>query len=326
MKFVLLTKKNEEDWNNFVNQHPEASIFHTLKWKNVLEKNYNFKACYYLLYKKTSLIGILPLIHVKNFRSNKLVSLPASMLGGPLLNDPKDLKRIIKFLQNTKIDFQIFTKYFISLKKDVANIDYYIDPNLKNSFKEIYQKTKSINYSIKKTSKLNIEFGHSKELKILKEFYQLFIEARKKQRIFAPSYKSITRMEGDVFYCKYKNKMIAGTLCLEYKNNLYSVYHSSNIEGKKLCANDYLFYKLINFCIENCLYFHMGGCQDTPEQKGLMNFKKKWGALKYTEYVYSNNEDILNFNRIKKNGIKLIPLIPNFIFKKIGNYIIRHFY
>ena len=42
------TEADKNDWDAYVHQHPESTVFHLSGWKNVIEKTYGHKT-YYLM-------------------------------------------------------------------------------------------------------------------------------------------------------------------------------------------------------------------------------------------------------------------------------------
>ncbi|MCB2141185.1 GNAT family N-acetyltransferase [bacterium] len=73
-------------WDKYVESHPDSNLYHLSGWKNVIEKTYGHET-YYLIATTTqfSVIGILPLVHMKHFIfGNRLVSIPFFDMGGML--------------------------------------------------------------------------------------------------------------------------------------------------------------------------------------------------------------------------------------------------
>lgn len=333
-KFILQNEGNKHLWNKFIRNNKNSTIFHTLEWKNLIEKTYGFKPLYYIIYEKNKVIGLLPLFKVHNLRSKKIVSLPLSMYGGPLLEDNKDLSKILNFLIKTKESFAIHTKISISnaipkIEKALLNTDFYIDRKQKKFF-ENNTKKRQIKFFIEKNKKLGTKFYQSSNINDLKNFIELFIKTRKRQKLFIPSPKYLKRMfkfknKPIFFFSIYKKKRVAALFCLRHKNNIYNVYNCTSNIGRKISASDHLFYNAISYCMNSNLRFYFGGAQN-DDNKGLINYKKKWGSQQEDEYIYTNNGDFLKIKKFKKNGSKIVKFMPTFIYKKIGHYFIKHFY
>jgi serine/alanine adding enzyme len=77
-------------WDDYVNSHPQATLYHLSGWKNVIEKTYGHKTYFLMAVKNVhdpvssiqhpvssiqKIVGILPLIHLKQFLfGNSLIS------------------------------------------------------------------------------------------------------------------------------------------------------------------------------------------------------------------------------------------------------------
>ncbi|RJS71848.1 hypothetical protein CW714_05200, partial [Methanophagales archaeon] len=61
-----LDKNDYNRWNDFLKTHKNATIFHTIEWKNVLEETFGYKP-EYLVVKNSEgkIVGISPAFSVK---------------------------------------------------------------------------------------------------------------------------------------------------------------------------------------------------------------------------------------------------------------------
>ena len=80
---------DENEWENFVATSPKGSFFHTLKWKEVLEKSFSFESLYLVIRDSNdTLIGVCPFFITKKLWPFKVLdSLPESDLGGLLIKE-----------------------------------------------------------------------------------------------------------------------------------------------------------------------------------------------------------------------------------------------
>jgi len=85
-------------WDDYVNKHPQATLYHLYGWRNVIEKTYGHKTYYLAAINPRNstdssnpinpIVGLLPLVHLKHFIfGNSLISMPFFDLGGILAND-----------------------------------------------------------------------------------------------------------------------------------------------------------------------------------------------------------------------------------------------
>ncbi len=81
--------RDENEWENFVATSPKGTFFHTLRWKEVLEKSFPYETLYLVIRDSNdNLIGICPFFITKKLWPFRVLdSLPNSDLGGPLMKE-----------------------------------------------------------------------------------------------------------------------------------------------------------------------------------------------------------------------------------------------
>ena len=109
-------------WDEYVYNHPKATLYHMSGWKNVIDKTYGHKTYYLMAIRgpegsqltdhsqqvpvknydlstisnEPKVIGILPLVHLKHFLfGNSLISIPFFDLGGILPDDQETEKELL---------------------------------------------------------------------------------------------------------------------------------------------------------------------------------------------------------------------------------------
>ena len=94
IEIKTITPSDASAWDDYVNTHPQATLYHLSGWKHVIEKTYGHKTYYLMvvdsskLKAQSSIVGILPLVHLKHFIfGNSLISVPFFDLGGILADD-----------------------------------------------------------------------------------------------------------------------------------------------------------------------------------------------------------------------------------------------
>jgi hypothetical protein len=77
---VELDESNASDWEELNEKSPDGSLFHTLKWKQILEKSLGFKPCYFLIYRNNQPVGLCPFYQRRVMGFDGLMSLPDATL------------------------------------------------------------------------------------------------------------------------------------------------------------------------------------------------------------------------------------------------------
>ena len=127
------TEADKNNWDYYVMQHPQGTLYHLSGWKNVIEKTYGHNSLYLMAMQqpepgnqqlvtrnsqaatrstqpvtRNPIVGILPLVHLKHFLfGNTLVSMPFFDMGGILADNneiEKDLLyEAVKLCQKLKV-------------------------------------------------------------------------------------------------------------------------------------------------------------------------------------------------------------------------------
>lgn len=80
-------------WDQYVNEHPSATLFHRLAWSRAVESAYHHRPVHLTVWEDERLAGILPLFLVKSiFVGKVLVSVPYGTYGGILADSDEAAK------------------------------------------------------------------------------------------------------------------------------------------------------------------------------------------------------------------------------------------
>ena len=60
-----------KEWDDFVHFAPNGSLFHTTRWKNVLERTFNYRPVLLSVYERDHIVGVLPLFWVPKPQEHK---------------------------------------------------------------------------------------------------------------------------------------------------------------------------------------------------------------------------------------------------------------
>jgi hypothetical protein len=78
--------EDASEWEDFVKVNPGGTFYHTLGWKDVIEKSFSLTALYLIIKNENrKLVGICPTFILARSNLRILSSLPHSDFGGPLI-------------------------------------------------------------------------------------------------------------------------------------------------------------------------------------------------------------------------------------------------
>jgi FemAB-related protein (PEP-CTERM system-associated) len=79
---------DEQRWEDFVHRCADATFFHRVGWKRIIEDVFRHRTHYRIAERHGEIVGILPLAEVKSrWFGHALVALPFAVYGGPAADD-----------------------------------------------------------------------------------------------------------------------------------------------------------------------------------------------------------------------------------------------
>lgn len=324
-------------WDDYVSTHPLANIYHHAGWKNVIERTYGHPT-YYLVatdsakrqnsrtspnatapektYASSSVVGILPLVHIKHWLfGNNITSIPYFDIGG-ILADNQDaehalLAEAIKiwkdvqadtleirqthplscFHPNNKISYPEKLSYQTSTHKHRMVL------NIPESSELLMQSFKSkLRSQIKKS--LREGFQHKwGGLELLEHFYHIFLVNMRDLGSPVHSKKMIQHVlegfpdDARIIIVYLHNTPVAGAVVVGFKGVLHNPWASSLKSYSRMSPNMLLYWRMLEFaCDHGFSCFDFG--RSSPEE-GTYRFKEQWGATPeplYWHYLVTQKE------------------------------------
>lgn len=342
MSVCLLNEKYIKLYNDYISNQPNASIYHTLEWKNVLEKSFGYKPFYFIALENNQITGVLPSFEIKSIVFKKrLVSLPFSQVTKILYDNENILNELINFAYEfyEKGNYEYIEikhgKNFLTLNK-VENF-YETTLNLDTSLDTIWKNfdAGSVRWGIRKAQKNNVEIKTDKDLKDIKNFYRLFAFTRKRLGVPVYSFPFFQNMfdllkEKVKLYLAYYNNICIAGIIVFYFNKIATYAYSASINKReflKLQPTNLLLWTAIKDAHLNHYKLFNFGITHISNQ-GLLNFKKRWGTItKKIPYYYIINQNKIPIIDRESKKVKIVSDIfrklPMPIYKLISRIIIK---
>jgi FemAB-related protein (PEP-CTERM system-associated) len=288
MEKIEIKQASDSDkniWDDYVNQHPEATFFHLYGWKQALNKAFRHK-CYYLYaLQNYKVIGVLPLGHIKSlFFGNALISTPFAVYGGVLADNAavKDAltKAACSLAEDLKVDHleirNIKQQYpdwpnkplYVYFKKELADND---DDNLK----AIPRKQRAM---VRKGIKAELDYDISKNLE---PFYQAYSESVRNlgtpvfSKKFFSALLDVFSEQSDILTVTKNEQLVASVLSFYFKDEVLPYYGGGTAAARSLKGNDFMYWALMQHSVKKGIKsFDYGR---SKEGTGAYSFKKNWG-------------------------------------------------
>jgi hypothetical protein len=328
-------------WNDKIARLPGATIFHTANWAKVLVSAYNYRAEYFTSVQGAQISGCIPLMDIDSFITGRRgVALPFTDECNPLCRQPGVFEQLWQQaidhgrLKGWKhIELRGGHSALGNAPPSSAYVVHRLDleggeKSLMNQFRD------STRRNISKAEKNGVQVQHSRTLDAVKRFYRLNSDTRRLHglppqpfRFFEALHRHVIGENlGFVQLAVYKNKTIAGAICLHFNRQVIYKYGASDKSCQWLRANNLIIWRAIQWGLENGnRQFSFGRTE--PENAGLRQFKSGWGAeetdLRYYRYGLKQGRFCRQSPGIK-TSYAIFSKLPVPLLRLAGRLLYRH--
>ncbi len=328
---------DEQAWDNYVNQHPDATFFHLFGWKKVLEKSFRHKNYYLCALENNNIAGILPLGHIKSLLfGNTLISTPFAVYGG-ILADNDEVKQLLRqaacdLAEELKVDHLELRnlkrenpdwptkELYVYFKKELANND-------EDNLKAIPRKQRAM---VRKGIKAELQYDVNQDVDT---FFAAYSESVRNlgtpvfpKKLFMALIDEF-KDQSDILTISKNKQLVASVLSFYFKDTVLPYYGGGTTLARTLKGNDFMYWSLIQHAVKKGItVFDYGR---SKEGTGSYSFKKNWGfepqPLFYEYYLVKAKEisDINPLNPKYQMFIKLWQKLPLRISQILGPILAR---
>ena len=310
---VIETDVNELDqerWNNLLSKSEVCDAFQTYEWARALRNSMGVHPHFLLVEKKGETVGGVMFFKKKMFGLSDCYEIR----GGPLYvegNEAVVMERIIKVLNRKKaksiyllfVPFPLINCGFGDAFKSEGYLAFPFSTIIidlkKRSLKDVWSALdKKARRRVRKAERFGVEVTTAKTWQEWREYYNLHVLHSKQKRYPTSPYKFFKEMfklhdknMARLFVAKYEKQIIAGILCLIYRENLVCLQSASLNAFLKYNPNYLVRWKTIEWAGENDVTtYDIGGLpwKKTPYLHGVYEFKKQWDGHVQWYYYYLN--------------------------------------
>ncbi len=342
MKVIQLTKDIEASWDDFVEAHPRATMYHLVGWKTVFETVFRYRPFYLLaVHDGGKIEGILPMFQMTDIFGRKyLVSNPFSNFAGVCANTPEAENALVdhamKIAGEMGVQYVEFRQLQSRLNHDLPSKDSFVTLMLKlpASSDAVMKSLSSRNRNkIRKAEKsqFEIDFG----MKYLEEFYGIY--AKNLRHLGTPvfplaMFKAVAQVFAsrvELLVLKLQGRPVSGMFLFKFKKMISEPWVASLREYNKIYVNNFLYWQAIDYaCRHGFEFFDFGR---STIDAGTYVFKAQWGAepkpLCYQYYLNKARtvpivDAVNNKYQIAIDIWKRLPLaFTNFVGPKLVRYL-----
>lgn len=292
----------DERWEELLQNHPDASVFHTRGWLEALRRTYGYRPVAFTLSPPGyPLTNAVPFCHVSGWlNGHRLVSLPFSDHSVPLVEHSGQLSALLVGLQEKRrcgkwsyIEMRPIDSMRESCTAFGANQIFCLHKlDLRPGLDEIFHNFHKgcVQRKIRRAVREGLTCEEGITDSLLDQFYQLLLVTRRKHGLpIQPVawFQNLITCMGDkarIRVASKDNRPVASILTLRHKQALVYKYGCSDRRFSNLGGTQLLLWNAIQEAKNDQLSeFDMG--RSDFGNSGLLVFKDRWGANR-TKLVY----------------------------------------
>ena len=345
-KLKILNQSFEQQYIDFIKGNDKFLWYCSLDYKRLLEDYLKAKSIYFLVFSGNSIKACLPLMQSKDAELGFVINLLPfyGSNGSFLLNYDLDdsekwklmellYKELLSYSEKNKIAaFTLITnpldpssKNYLEVQDGINNSDFrmgQITP-LPNSSEELIKLFKNPRpRNIRKAIKANVKVRKSndkKDFDFLSSTHRdniTYIGGKPKSDLFFQMVReNIPEKNYSLFIAEIDGIRISALLVFYFNSTIEYFTPCTLNNYRNYQASALLIFEAMKYAIDkNFKNWNWGGTWES--QKGVYDFKKKWGSIDLNYYYFTKvyNPEILN-----QTSDKLLELYPNFYITSFSN-------
>lgn len=305
MTIELLKQKDENKWDDFVSRHPDATFYHQIGYKKVIEKTFGHQSYYLIAKEKNKISAVLPLFRIKSrLLPSCLVSLPFTGYGGVLAENEQAknllLEKAKEIYQKEKLAYLMLRKIIFQTAPERATLILNLVKNKEKMWQQMGGKTRNL---IRKAEKFDLKIKTG--LNELNVFYRLWSANRRDLGTPALPKKFFKNLAAqfpekiNYLVVYQKQKPLAGMLLVGFRETMEALYAGSIKKGRKYNANMFLYWQAILFAAQKGA--EKFDFSPSPTKAPYFQFKKQFqGKMVAVEYETYGSQQF-NPTQLKQN-------------------------
>jgi CelD/BcsL family acetyltransferase involved in cellulose biosynthesis len=286
-------------WEEFVQRHPRASVFHTTGWLRALHRTYGYQPVVYTTAHPGAMLkaGIV-FCRIRSWLTGRrMVSLPFADHCEPLVESCEERKELFDSLQRVLDQERLQYIEFRPLSTDLAaepslqtsNLYCFHTLDLGPSLESLFQRFQkdSIQRKIRRAEREALCYEEGRSEAFLNNFYHLLLLTRRRHGLppqpmeWFRNLMTFLRDRLTIHVASWRQRAVASILTINHCDTLVYKYGCSDASHHHLGGMPFLFWKAIQQAKRRgTKIFDFGRSDSTNE--GLIRFKDQFGTTRST--------------------------------------------
>ena len=338
-----LDPTRDSRWEELVDSHPQASVFHSTQWLRALKAVYGYEPIVITTCPPgTRLTNGLVFCRIKSWvTGRRYVSLPFSDHCEPLIGRSDELDEMLlhmkryvdedrwKYIEIRPISCEPSSRtefgHLVTYKFHCLDLSLSSEKLFRNFHKDCVQR------KIRRAEREKLQYEEGASEDLLQKFYRLLVMTRRRQYLPPQPlawFRGLIAVFGNDLKIRVASKngvAVASILTLSHKKSMIYKYGCSNAAFNNLGGTALLFWKTIQEAKSHGLESLDMGRSDTDNQ-GLIAFKEHWGAsatsIRY--WTYPKRPERHSTGWKKRVAERLVSVAPDLALETVGSILYRH--
>lgn len=325
-------------WDAFVTTCPEATFFHRVGWRHVIEQAFGHKTWFLYAEIDGEIHGILPLVEINSYLFGHLLSsLPFCVYGGIAAKSDAARLALDEAAQMLATQLKVDYLEYRNLKPfhiDWPTKDLYvtfrraIDADVERNMLAIPRKQRAM---VRKGIQNELQSSIDEDIERFFHAYSVSVH-RLGTPVFSKDYfrllKAAFAEDCELMIITHENTVVSAVMSFYFRDEVLPYYGGGTDEARDLAANDFMYWELMRrACERGYKIFDFGR---SKRGTGSFSFKKNWGfepQSLYYEYQLHRAKTIPDHNPLNPKYqlfIKAWQKLPLPLANLIGPHIVRN--
>jgi len=282
----LLGQGEERLWDAFLEAAPEATFFHLSGWRSVIEKVFGHRTHYLMARQGGSVVGVLPLTHIRSFLfGNALISNAFCVYGGAVAVSEQACSALER--EAISISERVGADYLELRVLESRHTDWPQKRDLYVTFRKAMHAEVDANMkAIPRKQRAMVRKGIANGLRSVidtdvSRLHGIYAESVRNlgTPVFSISlFRALKQQFGDacdiVTIC-HGDRAVASVMNFYFRDQVLPYYGGGTAAARDLAANDFMYWEVMRrACERGFRVFDFGR---SKVGTGSYNFKRYWG-------------------------------------------------
>ncbi len=326
-------------WDDFVSRCSDATFFHRIGWKDIIEDCFGHRTHYLLAEQDAQVVGVLPLAEVRSFLfGHALVSLPFCAYGGVASAEPEAI--VALHAAARQLGEKLGVEH-LELRNRAVREPTWPRQDLYARFRKPILPDVDANLTAiprKQRAMVRKGIGRGLASRIdsdVGRFFSLYADNVHRhgtpplpKRYFEALRSTFDRDSEVLTVTEPGGRAVSSVLSFYFRDEVLPYYAGDVAEARELSANDFKYWELLRRACERGLHFFDYG--RSKRGTGAFAFKEHWGAevapLAY-EYCLYRGESIPENNPLNPKYRALMAVwrrLPIPLANAIGPHLVKN--